>query len=118
MECAAGCALSKERSPSENLARCLLGFDLPFPRRQGGLTEDAESSGGRGGFPGRPASPAALNFCRLASDATLCSFAPSGNPAQPEGPALQMGKRTAVLSKIPELACKVAPQPFLLEDPV
>ena len=70
--------------PSENLARCLLGFDFPFPRRLVGLTEDAESSGGRGGLLGRPSSPPALNFCRLASDATLCSLGASGNPAPPQ----------------------------------
>lgn len=62
-------------APSENRARCLLGFSLP--RMLEGLAADAESSGGRGGLPGRPSSGPDLNLARLASDATLCSFGPS-----------------------------------------
>ena len=62
-------------APSENRARCLLYF--PLPRMLEGLAADAESSGGRGGLPGRPSSGPDLNFARLASDATLCSFGPS-----------------------------------------
>lgn len=74
------CLSCMDYVPSENLARCLLAFREP--RRLEGLVEDAESSGGRGGLPGRPSSPVPINFCRLASDATLCSLGPSKNPTR------------------------------------
>ena len=69
-------------SPSENRARCLFAFPRPLMLLEG-RAEDAESSGGRGGLPGMPASPPALNFARLASEATLCSLGPSVKPALP-----------------------------------
>ena len=68
-------------SPSENRARCLFAF--PRPLMLEGRAEDAESSSGRGGLPGMPASPLALNLARLASEATLCSLGPSVKPALP-----------------------------------
>ena len=67
--------------PSENRARCLFAF--PRPLMLDGRAEDVESSGGRGGLPRMPASPPALNFARLASEATLCSLGPSWKPALP-----------------------------------
>ena len=67
--------------PSENRARCLFAF--PRPLMLDGRAEDAESSGCLGSLPGMPASLPALNFARLASEATLCSLGPSEKPALP-----------------------------------